>query len=280
MKLFAAPRPDTSYAIGSDGLVYWFFGPGNGKGHRGDSLDGTEWDVFTQLYPDGLALQAAVRKEFEAANPNNAIVFSEDEDDGNTISADSTHFEGFEFGDVQIEYLVRPDLVLVSSHDYRQMYLSCPPAGGRDFKYNLWPIPEESSDSDSDSDTYGDGRLYADDGDSDSSTSSSFVSNPEDEDAEPALTLTRLEYTNWAFHSWIDQTGHMYLVHEGATDTLRNSRANSCNWARFPARKMVKQGTGPELRLTTPEGEDFWLDDLTYYVGASSCADMDSDEDE
>jgi len=44
---------------------------------------------------------------------------------------------------------------------------------------------------------------------------------------------------------------------------------------------MVRQSSiGPELRLTTPEGEEFCLDDLTYYVDATSWADMDIDEEE
>ena len=55
----------------------------------------------------------------------------------------------------------------------------------------------------------------------------------------------------------------MMMTYAGSQGTLRYSRANSCNWARFPAKHLVKQGTGPELRLTTPEDEEFWLDEMT-----------------
>ena len=165
MKLFAAaasPEIFSShnwpYAVGNDGVVYWFFtGPDHDDEtarYRGESLHGPEWDVFAQLHPDGHALQAAVRKEFEAASPHDdktRVFFSdedEDSDGGHAFNSDSTSSEqDFEFDndDDEIEYL-----------DNRQMptyYSSCPPAGGRDFKYGLWSIPEETPSSDSDSDT-------------------------------------------------------------------------------------------------------------------------------
>ena len=60
---------------------------------------------------------------------------------------------------------------------------------------------------------------------------------------------------------------------------ISNRRLPACTWHRYPAadRWVVERGLGPELVLTTPEGENFWLDDLTYYHGARSWADFENE---
>ena len=74
----------------------------------------------------------------------------------------------------------------------------------------------------------------------------------------------------------ISENGGLYS--EGGNSEFR---LPACSWHRYPAadKWAVEWGSGPELVLTTPEGEDFWLDDLAYYPGARSWAEL-GDEDE
>lgn len=59
---------------------------------------------------------------------------------------------------------------------------------------------------------------------------------------------------------------------------MEGHRLATCRWQRFRAPVDPPRGGAPALVLTTPEGEEFYLDDLAYYPGATSWADMDDEE--
>lgn len=87
---------------------------------------------------------------------------------------------------------------------------------------------------------------------------------------------------------------------DGSDNTPGYSLGNECTWNRFSrgvSRQLMPPNiprtkiTGdegvekecplvPELKLTTPEGEECWLDDLTYYGVQGGWADSDDDDDE
>ncbi|KAK5654009.1 hypothetical protein OQA88_7686 [Cercophora sp. LCS_1] len=118
--------------------------------------------------------------------------------------------------------------------------------------------------------SYEDGDGY--DPDDDDTDSEGYHCHPQ----RPRLTHTGLENAKWALESWIDQTGHMYLYRDKYTDY---GRLHRCTWVTLTAPDQLSKGTGPELTLTTPEGENFWLTDIaTYSYDNSSWAD-DNEED-
>ncbi|KAK1752723.1 hypothetical protein QBC47DRAFT_416343 [Echria macrotheca] len=92
-------------------------------------------------------------------------------------------------------------------------------------------------------------------------------------------------HPSWSLHSFTDAAGHMdtYTNAQQRDPAWREyySRAlPRCSWVLFPRREMVRRQQGvPELRVTTAEGEEAWPDDLGYYAGAESWADLDEDED-
>lgn len=91
------------------------------------------------------------------------------------------------------------------------------------------------------------------------------------------LTYTGLEYTNWAGEFGIDWNGHMYVQRDWKDGSGCLPR---CSWVRITAPDQFTKCSGPELTITTPEGESFWLTDIaTYSYGNGSWADED-DEDE
>ncbi|KAK3341946.1 hypothetical protein B0T25DRAFT_356311 [Lasiosphaeria hispida] len=93
------------------------------------------------------------------------------------------------------------------------------------------------------------------------------MSNPDDENLQGPLTWTRLENTRWAMHSWIDEDGLMYVVrdHQGPY-SLACYPSNRCDWLWLGKKEMAKPSLGPELKLTTPEGQEFWLDEPDYFT--------------
>ncbi|KAK3341960.1 hypothetical protein B0T25DRAFT_559672 [Lasiosphaeria hispida] len=69
-------------------------------------------------------------------------------------------------------------------------------------------------------------------------------------------------------------THHNAYVQDG---TLRLQR---CQWFLLARKQGLEKGAGPEIRLTTPEGDIFWPHDLTWYPTKRSWADMVEEDEE
>ncbi|KAK0630325.1 hypothetical protein B0T17DRAFT_506804 [Bombardia bombarda] len=112
-------------------------------------------------------------------------------------------------------------------------------------------------------------------------------SNEEDDEPE-RLTWTYLECTEWASHSWIDQNGDLYVLRDlkDAATRAAGSRLQGpgSGWTLLPQPNLLRQTTSeensdPVLMLTTPEGDEMWPEDMTYYPGQTSWADLVGDDD-
>jgi len=84
--------------------------------------------------------------------------------------------------------------------------------------------------------------------------------------------------TSWANHSFIDQTGRMDTRTNADNRYGEVHPLSKCTWTLFPNKDTPSRGAGPELKVTTPDGIEFWPDDLAYYYGENSWADLDDDE--
>lgn len=95
--------------------------------------------------------------------------------------------------------------------------------------------------------------------------------------------MTELEpHINWHQHFYQDVDGHLgiYRDYHDEMTRLQGHRLWTCHWQRFKSPMGLSRGSTPQLILTTAEGEDFYLDDLTYYPGANNWADYDDDDDD
>ncbi|KAK0668230.1 hypothetical protein QBC41DRAFT_394509 [Cercophora samala] len=84
-------------------------------------------------------------------------------------------------------------------------------------------------------------------------------------------TWTGLEFTPWATHSYIDPDGHMDLyslrqVREA--DLYAHGALPTCDWWHWEDPDQHPSCKGPCLVLSTPEGDEFELDDPKEYDGS------------
>lgn len=96
----------------------------------------------------------------------------------------------------------------------------------------------------------------------------------------------------WTSYSSVDYTGHMFLIQMAkdlyAEQMGHRRRLPACNWVMlstpsvFLRLRLASGEPVPELKLTNPEGQTGWLEDITYYGAAdgNSWADGDDDEEE
>ncbi|KAK3361102.1 hypothetical protein B0T24DRAFT_599455 [Lasiosphaeria ovina] len=83
----------------------------------------------------------------------------------------------------------------------------------------------------------------------------------EDEDQ---VLPTGIMATRWSAHSFIDEDG---FVNTWNNPNIRwGLRLSQCKWVPFQSEDEVEPSSGPELKLTTPDGGECWLDDITRYV--------------
>ena len=86
---------------------------------------------------------------------------------------------------------------------------------------------------------------------------------------------------DWSRSFYHDVYGYLGIHQEYENYVIRaqGHKLWTCHWQRFASPvNMDGVNSGPLLLLTTPEGEDFYLEDLTYYPGATSWADLDDEE--
>ncbi|KAM7186666.1 hypothetical protein V8F20_011299 [Naviculisporaceae sp. PSN 640] len=99
-------------------------------------------------------------------------------------------------------------------------------------------------------------------------------------------------HPQWAMHSSVDEeTGHLYLIQKRKDDYWVPQGAwkcQACKWVvlskphlrRDTTKKLTATGEPvPELIVTSPEGTVGWPEDLNYYPGEVSWADLSDDED-
>lgn len=84
--------------------------------------------------------------------------------------------------------------------------------------------------------------------------------------------------TGWARHSFIDHTGRIDTYANADNRYGRVHPLSRCTWVLFPNRDTVTRGAGPELKVTAPDGREFWPDDLAYYPGQNTWADLDDED--
>lgn len=109
------------------------------------------------------------------------------------------------------------------------------------------------------------------------------------------LPLTGRWHPTWSQNSSVDVfTGHMYLTQLRSEEywvAQGYYKCQTCKWVVLPNPSIraimnsnrVAMATGmlvPELKVTSPDGVVGWLEDLTYYNGETSWADLDSDEED
>lgn len=133
-----------------------------------------------------------------------------------------------------------------------------------------------------------------DDTDTESTASSEFVLDPEeiedpierphtpepaqcrDSEEEPTSHLdaeqavqprVSIEDSAWANHSFVDSDSRMGLRHEAlARSGICAGRLAYCNWVGYTDRANTNtSASGVGIMLTTDEGNEYWLEDLTYY---------------
>ncbi|KAM7184760.1 hypothetical protein V8F33_012806 [Rhypophila sp. PSN 637] len=108
------------------------------------------------------------------------------------------------------------------------------------------------------------------------------------------FTHTGAHHPDWAEHSWIDENGHILLLRDYDDERFiaqgAKCQRKASTWVVMPSpsvllnrgkRQTLLSGQPvPELILTTPEGEVGWLEDMAYFPGQASWADLDDDDDE
>lgn len=73
---------------------------------------------------------------------------------------------------------------------------------------------------------------------------------------------TGLEYLEWGMASFIDEHGLMAVRHEREAQTgVCAGLLQRCTWVGWARREEAPPSLGPELKLTTDEGVEYWLDD-------------------
>ncbi|KAK4173804.1 hypothetical protein QBC36DRAFT_293063 [Triangularia setosa] len=103
-------------------------------------------------------------------------------------------------------------------------------------------------------------------------------------------TWTGLEFTPWATHSYIDPDGRMdlySLCQVREADLYAHGALPRCDWWRWDDPDQHPPCEGPCLVLSTPEGDEFELDDPKEYDGSygntnqasESCRETDDDAD-
>lgn len=93
------------------------------------------------------------------------------------------------------------------------------------------------------------------------------------------------EEEDWEEDSWsrevgVDGHGLMFVKRDAQNEVLRGclSPLQVCTWQKLAVPSLFSTGSGPQLKLETPEGEVFYLDDLAYYPGESCWADLDEED--
>ncbi|KAK4209432.1 hypothetical protein QBC37DRAFT_54228 [Rhypophila decipiens] len=108
------------------------------------------------------------------------------------------------------------------------------------------------------------------------------------------LIHTGAHHPDWAQHSWIDENGHILLLRDYDDERFiaqgYKCQRKASSWATMDSpssllnrgkRQILPSGQlVPEPIVTSPEGEVSWPEDLAYYPGQVSWADLDDDDDE
>lgn len=104
--------------------------------------------------------------------------------------------------------------------------------------------------------------------DADNDTDETNTSETAPEHPLAGLHSPRLAKSDWTSHSFIDKADHIDIWWRHTECSLPQ-----CTWCVFPEDcgwpKPETDPLAPELRLTTPEGEDCWLDDSVDYESLS-----------
>lgn len=84
----------------------------------------------------------------------------------------------------------------------------------------------------------------------------------------------------WEQHFYKDVNGQIgiYRDYYDNISRLQGHRLSKCHWHAFEAPIGFSRSSAPQLVLTTPEGQNLYLDDLAYYPGASNWADDDEED--
>lgn len=85
----------------------------------------------------------------------------------------------------------------------------------------------------------------------------------------------------WERYFYEDENGFLGVYRDYYDDLsrLQGLRLSKCHWHTFEAPVGLSRSLAPQLVLTTPEGQNLYLDDLRYYPGASNWAHDDDDDD-
>jgi len=85
--------------------------------------------------------------------------------------------------------------------------------------------------------------------------------------------------TSWARHSFIDEEGHIETYNNVREKRGASGVLAACSWHKFDCPDAVEHSSvGPQIMLTTPEGDNHWIEDLAHYPGQKSWADMDDEQ--
>ena len=99
--------------------------------------------------------------------------------------------------------------------------------------------------------------------------------------SEDGITEERHRNFVWNHHFYVDQTNSLAIVRDyiDARDRQAGIRLQQCRWMRLRCSPFWKKAGVPTLTLTTPEGDNYFVDDLSYYAD-QKWADYDDEEDE
>ncbi|KAL1858799.1 hypothetical protein VTK73DRAFT_7796 [Phialemonium thermophilum] len=105
-------------------------------------------------------------------------------------------------------------------------------------------------------------------------------------DTEPTVEpcTSGLITSTWGSFFFQDMSGHLGIWTEyyNYWSRVEGHRLACCHWQRLESPLALDKPNSkvPQLILTDPDGKDWFLDDLTYYPGATNWADLDEDEEE
>ncbi|KXX81009.1 hypothetical protein MMYC01_202153 [Madurella mycetomatis] len=86
-------------------------------------------------------------------------------------------------------------------------------------------------------------------------------------DPESIQRRISIEDSGWGQVSVIDTDGHMGLRNEIEIRSHASyGRLAHCNWMRWSTREKVNVGLGLEIKLTTDDGAEYWLEDVCQYT--------------
>jgi hypothetical protein len=252
------------YALIGNGRIAQlvFFYPDSGDFH---TMTRSDYEQYEAAHPDGIKLDPGMFPESVADDTVDAEHRSGEEGD----TEDEGNAEDDAGSDATSEFITSPDGELDYQHEDTFAGPSTPPQHNTwagDESINPSPYKRPANTEPTTPDRHTTNTIYP-------TTPTPTSANSTTSDAPPIPTSpyrhrsthhswTGLELTTWGDSTYLHPAGTMALhhideIHSGISHNL----LPRCAWGGYADRSSAPFSSGPELKLTTPVGNEWWLDD-------------------